>query len=577
MGFRKGQMEAQLEMADVNDLVHMLPIVTSCITLLPFGMVQNRKKLKKILEKKIKQDAYLKMQFYFFLASFLGCHDVKRLFRKHKIMKLVKQTSEYYNYQWDEAGLNIQNNNFGNRVYSRRGSVMSEATTMTNITMTTAFGGGSIRSPKFDDDGSIIGDLAGLNMQSYNMNHRLPKLHTLNNYNFNTVDIIMSDDDEDNLDRKEDDDFTVYHETVIYTENDPIKLFRLSLDNHAQPGYRIVIPRKQQNRFFDPINGNKNVQQLEVKKIFTSNAKPYLLDCYVHDINSINDVKLSSSFILKQGDDLRKDAAVLKMFEFMNHLWEHANLKYIESNVKSLTYKCIPMGPDIGIIELIPGCIELNKISQLKTKLSGPQNIKFYNNLVATAAGAYIAAYVMGIRDRHDDNILIKMTDDECTLFHIDFGYMFGDRVSLDTAKLAITSDLKKIFDINKFGWNDFIHTCISAWLILRNNANELIDYARVVFAFLYETNQIEMFLRQSLKLDIQNDQIATKYIHDKLKNAPKQLKTKMKNLVHGFAQKIKANNNNNNQQYNVSNMYSINLKGNDYSNPSSFNSKSTF
>ena len=555
-------MEAQLEMADVDDLVHMLPIVTSCITLLPFGMVQNRKKLKKILEKKIKEDQYLKMQFYFFLASFLGCHDVKRLFRKHKIMKLVKQTSDYYNYQWDNDGLGV--NNVGNRVYSRRGSVMSEATTCTNMTMTTAFGAGagaSDRSPRFDEDGSIIGDLSGLNIQSYNMNHR----YFMNNHNLmGNVNVIMSDDDEDNLDRN--DSALPRNETVIYTENDPIKLFRLALDNHAQPGYRIIVPRKQQNRFFDPINGNKNVQQIEVKKIFTSNAKPYLLDCYVHDTNSINDVKLSSSFILKQGDDLRKDAAVLKMFEFMNHLWKHSNLKYIESYVKSLTYKCIPMGPDIGIIEQIPNCIELNKISTLKSSLKGPSNIAKYNNLVATAAGAYIAAYVMGIRDRHDDNILIRTTDDECTLFHIDFGYMFGDKVmSLDAAKLAITSDLKKIFDINKFGWNDFIHTCISAWLILRQNANELIDYARVVFAFLYETNQIEMFLRQSLKLDITNDQIATKYIHDKLKNAPKQLKTKMKNLVHGFAQKIKSSNNNNHQNYHndmISNTYSINLKG---------------
>ncbi len=76
--------------------------------------------------------------------------------------------------------------------------------------------------------------------------------------------------------------------------------------------------------------------------------------------------------------------------------------------------------------------------------------------------------------------------------------------------------------------------------MVLRKNARELIDYARVVFHFLFETNQIEEFLRSSLKLDIVDEEVAAKYIRDKLKNAPKQLKTKMKNLVHGFAQKIK-------------------------------------
>merc|ERR1712113_736440 len=88
---------------------------------------------------------------------------------------------------------------------------------------------------------------------------------------------------------------------------------------------------------------------------------------------------------------------------------------------------------------------------------------------------------------------------------------IFGDRVGLDTAKLAITNDLKKIFDIYHFGWNDFIDLCISAWLILRENHAELIDFARVVFPFLYQSNQIEMFLRESLKLEITDNDAAAK------------------------------------------------------------------
>jgi len=206
-----------------------------------------------------------------------------------------------------------------------------------------------------------------------------------------------------------------------------------------------------------------------------------------------------------------------------------------------LTYKVIPMGPDVGMIEEIADCIELSKISSLKTTLKEQVNVQKYYRLIASAAGAFIASFILGIRDRHDDNILISSREDiGCTLFHIDFGYMFGDRVGLDTAKLAITSDLKKVIDLYKFGWSDFVDLCCSAWMVLRKNANELIDYGRVVFHFLYETNQIEMFLRSSLKLEITQEEAAEKYIRDKLKNAPKQLKTKMKNLVHGFAQKIK-------------------------------------
>jgi len=333
-----------------------------------------------------------------------------------------------------------------------------------------------------------------------------------------------------------------FEETVVFTEKDPVKLFRMPLDKVAAPGFRVVVPKKFQSRFFDPIRGAPKVQQLKVRKMYRSNAKPYLVDCYVFD-ETTSDLSLSSSYILKQGDDLRKDGAVLKMFEFMNELWRANEVVYKEGVlVEALTYKVIPMGPDVGMIEEIADCIELSKILSLKPMLKEADNLKKYHRLIASAAGAFMASFVLGIRDRHDDNILISEREDiGCTLFHIDFGYMFGDRVmTMDTAKLAITSDLKKVIDVHPFGWTDFVDLCCRSWMVLRRNANELIDFGRVVFHFLYETNQIEMFLRSSLKLDIEDEEAADKYIRDKLKSAPKHLATKMKNLVHGFAQKIK-------------------------------------
>eukprot|EP01084_Bolivina_argentea_P006768 12807_1 len=510
-GFRKGQMESQLEIADVNDLVHMLPIVTSCITLLPFGMTETRKKLQRILEKRINEDHYLRMQFYFFLVSFLGCLNVQRLFRKHKIMKLVNETCAYYSYTWDDEKCNYLNS--GDRVYSRKDSIASDKT-ITTIGIDDAFSPTTIRC---DSDGNVLFD---------SFNKKLPPI------NIHSNDQLI----DDNNDEKKQN-----NETIIYTEKDPVKLFRMPLDKNGAVGFKVIVPKNLQYRFFDPINGNKCVQQLKVRKIFNSNARPYLIDCYVND-DTTEDVMLSSAYILKRGDDLRKDGAVLKMFEFMNEIWKSANLTYKDSFVSSLTYKCIPIGPDVGIIEAIPNCIELNKVMSLRHTLKESKNVSLWNKLVASSAGAFIAAFIMGIRDRHDDNILINISDSGYNLFHIDFGYMFGDRVPLDTAKLAITSGLKNIFDIYHFGWNDFIDICIQSWLILRKNANEIIDYARCVFSFLYQAQQIEMYLRTSLKLDIADDQIASKYIHDKLKNAPKHLKTKVKNLVHGFAQKIKSN-----------------------------------
>ena len=48
--------------------------------------------------------------------------------------------------------------------------------------------------------------------------------------------------------------------------------------------------------------------------------------------------------------------------------------------------------------------------------------------MATSAIGSYIAAYILGCRDRHWDNILIN-TKTAC-LFHIDFGHILGHKVN---------------------------------------------------------------------------------------------------------------------------------------------------
>ena len=320
------------------------------ITLLPFGMSQTRKKLQRVLEKRIADNDYIQMQFYFFLVSFLGCTDVKRLFRKHKLMKLVNETSAYYDYSWDAMNNYL---NIGDRVY--HSYQLSDTTTVR--TMDDMF------SPKSDHSMHYGLVLDQINDQQSNGNGN------------------------DNMANNE-------QMEVVYSEKDPVKLFRLALDKNACVGFKIVV--SQRKRFYDPINyaKNKYVQQLRVRKRFTSNSRPYLIDCFVSDGNVNDRIEFNSSYILKQGDDLRKDAAVLKMFEFMNQIWKSNGLKYKKSIVAAKTYKCIPLGPDVGIIEEIGNCIELNKVSSIKDTLKHAKNVHLYNQLIASSAGAFIAAFV---------------------------------------------------------------------------------------------------------------------------------------------------------------------------------------
>jgi len=140
----------------------------------------------------------------------------------------------------------------------------------------------------------------------------------------------------------------------------------------------------------------------------------------------------------------------------------------------------------------------------------------------------------MGVRDRHNENILVQK--DTGTLFHIDFGYMLGEKVSVDTGLIAITKDLQKTMGKR---WPDFVSIATKAWLILRQNSQELIDYARLSFSFIYDSNSVENYLRDILKID-EDDKNAFNFIENEISKAPNLVQTKLKNVLHNVAQKIK-------------------------------------
>eukprot|EP01083_Nonionella_stella_P094397 264804_1 len=269
----------------------------------------------------------------------------------------------------------------------------------------------------------------------------------------------------------------------------------------------------------DPINDNQQIDELKVAKIFESAARPVLI------------ATNNGSFILKEGDDLRQDENMMFMFHVMNAIWEEHGLEYKNNPIRALTYLLKPMGVDFGAIELVEGCVPLRNILTMKDTFEEHQHL--FNNLIASTVGSYIATYVLGVGDRHFDNILIR---EDGTLFHIDFGYILGHKVSMDTAEFAITTDLFTIITAQKEEmWQQFMDICVDAFMILRTHCEELIQFADIAFTFLQSPTPIDEFFHQIFATHLSEKEVEIS-LRNKLEQAPFDWNTKIKNAMHSLA-----------------------------------------
>ena len=88
-----------------------------------------------------------------------------------------------------------------------------------------------------------------------------------------------------------------------------------------------------------------------------------------------------------------------------------------------------------------------------------------------------MASYVIGVRDRHFDNVLIK---NDSTLFHIDFGFVFGDKLFLDASKIAITGDLQSL--MGEQHWQRFVEVGVMSYMALRWHFIGIAEWCNMVF-----------------------------------------------------------------------------------------------
>ena len=138
-------------------------------------------------------------------------------------------------------------------------------------------------------------------------------------------------------------------------------------------------------------------------------------------------------FMVKNGDDLRQDQLIMQMFILMDRLLKKVNL-----DLKLTPYRILATGANDGLMEFVQ---DSYPVSYVVSHFESPQIVGFLrkhnpdpsaefgiapealSTYVKSVAGYCVLTYLLGIGDRHLDNLMMKAGGH---MFHIDFGFVFG-------------------------------------------------------------------------------------------------------------------------------------------------------
>jgi len=164
----------------------------------------------------------------------------------------------------------------------------------------------------------------------------------------------------------------------------------------------------------------------------------------------------------KVGDDLRQDLAALLLLDEANALWRAAGLR-----CSTRTYRVVPTSarPHCGFIECLDNAVPI-------AHESGVGAFVWSRTLHDSAIGAFTAGFVLGLGDRHQDNMLLCGPDRD-VFAHIDFGYVAGSRPWFDANLLPIPERFMNCC-VEANQWHQFVRDMGKAFAVLQAGQPQL-------------------------------------------------------------------------------------------------------
>lgn len=198
-----------------------------------------------------------------------------------------------------------------------------------------------------------------------------------------------------------------------------------------------------------------------------SNSKPTI---YTFKTDSSDNTSTNVSFLLKK-EDIQIDLIIINCINFTKKL-----LKNIIPEDTVVTYNVLPYKNKFGLIEIVNESKTLSDLNKLGISLTNYilnnnndlSVDKVRTNFLNSLAFYSIVCYILGLGDRHLDNIMITK---QGLLFHIDFSFILGNDPKKNIApEIRITQQMIEVLGGNESKYYEqFQRVCRKSFIKIKH------------------------------------------------------------------------------------------------------------
>lgn len=143
-------------------------------------------------------------------------------------------------------------------------------------------------------------------------------------------------------------------------------------------------------------------ETVTVRKVFSSIARPKIVAISAQSANDAAEdsdtTDVPPGVLVKTGDNLMQDLGVEQMFQLFNQIWAQDDFinEQFEKPPVSVWYDVMPTDIEYGLMQAVGGLQSLKAFSWKAWQEEHGDNEDMISEMVRSAAGSYIATYIMG-------------------------------------------------------------------------------------------------------------------------------------------------------------------------------------